>query len=70
MANKDPLSLDVGAAEDVARVLREAAEVYYVSAEELEADWQDPQAGRPWKDTAKILERTAKYIDQKAKSWY
>jgi hypothetical protein len=64
------LSLDVDAPEQVAKVLRECAEIYYVSAQELEADWQDPGAGQPWTDAAEILEHAADTLEEKAKGWY
>jgi len=70
MAKIKGLSLDVDAPEDVATVLREAAEIYYTSAGELEGDWQDPEAGRPWTEAAKILESAVAALEKKAKGWY
>lgn len=58
------IDLDVDAPDKVADVLRRAAEMYYESATELEAAWQDKNAGRPWTKIAQILERAAKNIDK------
>ena len=59
------LSLDVAAPEDVATILRQAADAYYASASALDSAWQDPGAGEPWTIIARILERTASKIEQK-----
>ena len=59
------MDLDVEAPDQVAAVLRNAAQAYYESASELEAAWQDRGAGRPWEIIAKILERAAAQIEGK-----
>jgi len=53
------MDLDVDSPEKVAAVLRRAAEAYSESASELESQWQDPGAGKPWAKLARILERAA-----------
>jgi len=58
------LDLDVDAPDKVSRILRNAAEAYYDSSSELEAAWQDREAGRPWEKIAKILEAAADKIDK------
>lgn len=62
---EDSLSLDVDAPDEVPAVMRAAAEQFYESAGELEADWQDKGAGRPWEIIAKILEAAADKIEEK-----
>jgi len=64
MMHESDLDLDVDAPDKVAPVLRRAAERFYESASELEAAWQDKNAGRPWVKIARILERAAKSIDK------
>lgn len=58
------LDLDVDAPDKVASILRAAAEAYYESSGELEAAWQDREAGRPWTKIARILERAADQIER------
>lgn len=53
------LNLDVSKPEDVASVLNEAADSYRQSASELEAAWQDKNAGRPWEVIADVLENAS-----------
>jgi hypothetical protein len=53
------LDLDVDTPEKVAQVLRAAAERFYESEGELQSAWQDRNAGRVWREFAKILERAA-----------
>ncbi len=55
----DDLSLDVGGPEEVARVLRRAAERYRASRAELQAAWQDQGAGAVWSTLARILDAAA-----------
>jgi hypothetical protein len=57
-------NLDVGTPEEVAQVLRATAELYYDSANELSSSWQDKNAGRCWKEFAKILEAAALKCDK------
>ena len=59
------LSLDVESPDQVAAVLRAAAQAYYESRGELQAAWQDQQAGRDWSIIARELERAADRIDRK-----
>lgn len=61
---KISIDLDVEAPDQVANVLRQAAQEYYESAGELEAAWQDKYAGKPWTAIAKILEAAADKIDK------
>lgn len=56
--------LDVDVPEKLPEVLRHAAELYYESEAELQASWGDPQAGRVWREFAKILERAADSCDK------
>jgi hypothetical protein len=58
------LDLDVSHPDQVAAVLRRAAETYAESALELTAAWQDKGAGRPWNKLARILERAADQVDK------
>jgi hypothetical protein len=60
---RDKLSLDVDSPEQVANVLRHAAQEFRESASELESAWQDRGAGRPWDKIAKILDRAADKCD-------
>ena len=59
------LSLDVESPDQVATVLRAAAQAYYESQGELQAAWQDQQAGHDWSIIARELERAADRIDGK-----
>ena len=58
------LDLDVDGPEEVARVLRAAAEQFYASEGELQAAWQDKAAGRVWRALAAALERCALSCDK------
>jgi hypothetical protein len=58
------LSLDVASPDQVARVLREAAEAFDHSATELGCTWQDKHAGRVWARFARELDRTAGRCEQ------
>ena len=59
------MDLDVDAPDKVSDRLLNAAEAFYESASELEADWQDRGAGKPWTMIAKILESAAMKIKAK-----
>ncbi|HEU4985376.1 MAG TPA: hypothetical protein VFT58_07020 [Nitrososphaera sp.] len=61
---KPTLNLDLEHPDQVADVLRAAAEQYHDAASELESAWQDKDAGRPWSKIAAILERAAASIDK------
>lgn len=58
------LDLNVDSPEEVPRILRRAAEAFEESNAELCASWQDAEAGRPWSQIARILERAADQIDK------
>lgn len=58
------LDLDVDAPDQVADVLRAAAQEYFEAEEELSSAWQDPQAGKVWTKIARILERAANQVDR------
>ena len=58
--------LDVASPEQVKHVLRHAADLFYASASELEAAWQDPGAGVQWEKLARILERAADQAERVA----
>ena len=58
------LNLDVDSPEKVPPVLREAAEAYYESAEELSRAWQSRAAGQPWIRIARVFERLADHIER------
>lgn len=58
------LDLNVAAPDQVADVLRAAAEAYSDSATELEGAWQDRSAGEPWFDIAEILAEAADKVDR------
>ena len=51
------MNLDVDSPEKVLVVLRNAVDVYYDAAGDLESAWGDPGAGKPWEAIAKILDR-------------
>jgi hypothetical protein len=53
------LDLDVASPEQVARVLRAAAEQFAASASDLASAWQDKQVGRVWARLARELDRAA-----------
>lgn len=56
------LDLDVSSPDQVAGVLRRAAEAYRVSDAELSSAWQEKAAGYPWARVARILDQTADRI--------
>jgi len=58
------LDLDVAAPDQVAAVLRRAADAYHESAVELAGAWQDKNAGAAWSKIARILERAADHIER------
>jgi len=58
------LDLDVADPEEVADILREAAQSYGEAESELSSAWQDPSAGKVWIKIAKILEAAADKIDK------
>ena len=49
--------LDVDSPDKVSYVLDYVAGLYYDSASELEAAWQDPKAGKVWEKIARELEK-------------
>lgn len=57
--------LNVADPEQVAGILRNAAQAAYEAAGELESAWQDKSAGRPWKIVARELERCAFRIEER-----
>jgi len=59
------MSLDVEAPDQVAAVLRAAAEAYRESASVVSAAWQDHGAGAPWTTIADELERAAERIERR-----
>lgn len=56
---KDSLNLDVSHPDQVARILRAAAQDFYEDGAELTSAWQDHKAGEPWYKIAGILDRAA-----------
>ncbi len=56
------LDLDVDHPDKIAAILRAAADTFYQASEDCKANWQDTNAGRPWTQAAKILERAAAQI--------
>jgi hypothetical protein len=67
MANSiNSLDLDVDSPDQVASVLRAAAERYINDSMDLDAAWQSKTAGQPWRTIAiaQILERAADSIDK------
>lgn len=58
------LDLDVDDPEEVADILREAAQGYYEAESELSSAWGDRSAGKAWTKIAKILEAAADKIDK------
>jgi hypothetical protein len=53
------LDLDVSTPEEVPDILRRAAERFHESHSELQAAWQDKNAGKVWASIANILDRAA-----------
>lgn len=58
-----PTDLDVDSPEKVPGILRNAAQDYWQSVEELSASWQDKEAGKIWGRIAGILEVAANRIE-------
>jgi len=58
------LDLNVNSPFKVASILLATANAYDESSVELDSAWQDPNAGRPWRKIADILERAARQIDR------
>lgn len=58
------INLDCACPEDVAKILRQAAQRYGESEGELQAAWGDEKAGRVWRELAKILDRAADQCDK------
>lgn len=52
------------APDQVAYILRNAAQAYRESQGDLQAAWQDPAAGRVWPKIAKRLEKLADELDR------
>jgi hypothetical protein len=65
VGKRNRLDLDVDSPDEVSAVLFNAVEEYNYGASQLAADWQDPSAGEPWEEIAKILARAARQIDEK-----
>lgn len=57
---------DAEAPEHVGAILRCAAQRFYESQSELQAAWQDKNAGYAWSKIARILERAADQCDKAA----
>jgi phage terminase small subunit len=58
------MDLDVDSPDKVAERLRNTADAYYESANELASAWQDRSAGASWAKIARILESAADRIDK------
>jgi len=58
------MDLDVGSPDEVANVLREAAESYYQAEEDLAETRQGNREAIAWVKIAKILERAANQIEK------
>jgi len=56
------MNLDVSSPPQVIKVLEQAAQRFYDDASQLEGDWQDRGAGRPWVEAAKALEAAAQRL--------
>lgn len=57
-------NLDVSSPDQLSDVLRRAADAYLESAADLQADWQDGNAGRVWIELARVLNRAADAADK------
>lgn len=68
--SKQDLTLDVASPDEVAKVLERAARLYADSANELDAAWQDKNAGKPWRDLVKILDEAARKADKAGTRWW
>jgi hypothetical protein len=58
------LDLNIDAPEELAPILRAAADQYRVFRADLQATCEDPKAGRVWSEFARILERAAESADR------
>lgn len=58
------LDLDVESPDQVASILRDAAEKFYESASELASAWTDRNAGKCWEHIARKLEQCADRIEK------
>lgn len=59
------MDLDVKSVEDVPSVLREAATMFFEAGTDLEKEFGDKEAGRPWDIIAEILDDAADKIESK-----
>jgi hypothetical protein len=57
--------LNVASPDELIKVLRDTANIYYSSSEELSSAWQDDRAGFIWRYSAKLLEGVANKIEKK-----
>lgn len=64
MLNRTDLNCETP--EQVSQILRYVADQYRQSATDLEANWQDKQAGKCWLKFAAILDRAATSCDKVA----
>jgi len=64
------LDLNVVNPEQVAKLLRQAAEDYNASAIDLQSAWQDNQAGKVWSEIATILEQAATKCDKACAKYF
>ena len=69
MSIKDIDLSDVTAPEEVAIMLRAAADNYRESMGELQAAWGDKNAGAVWGDIAKALDKAASAVDKACDKW-
>jgi len=57
------LDINVSSPDQLAKVLRDAAQAYAESSFDLASTWQDENAGRIWRELAKILDTAANRAD-------
>lgn len=60
----------VGNPEQVAMLLRKAADEYRESCLRLQSDWQDEAAGKVWDELAKVLDKAADSCDKACKKFF
>lgn len=64
------MNINVNAPNQLADVLREAADAMRESRASLQIEWCDEDAGRVWEELAKILDRAAASTDRAVKKYF
>jgi len=59
------IELDVDTPEACVKALREAAEAYFSSSDDLRKEWGEKKAGKIWNTIGNILDTAADKIEEK-----